>query len=98
MPTNLDLPSSRRVGSSTIIPNSSPTAMSTASQPSSRSCSYGDQDSKLLSFKGQRVDVLLPSITPEISKWIDDVILNVRVIHALAWEEVSRRIYVWLRV
>ena len=89
MSTNLDLPTARRVGSLSI-PSLSPPSVSTASnsRSGSRSSSYSGQDSKRLSFRGQSVKVILPSITPEISQWIDDVLLNVKNIHELVQEGV----------
>jgi hypothetical protein len=89
MSTSLDLPIVRRVGSLSI-PSPSPPLMSTTSNSRSvsRSSLYGGQDSKRLSFHGQNVKVILPNITPEISRWIDDVLLNVKNIHELVEEGV----------
>lgn len=93
MSTSLDLPISRRV-SSLSIPGPSPPPVSTASNSRivSRSSLYGGRDLKRLSFRGQSVNVILPSITPEISQWIDDVLLNVKNIHELVEEGVRNLI------
>ena len=89
MSTSLNLPTSRRLGSLSI-PSPSPPPLSSASNSRSVSGSslYGGLDSKRLTFRGQSVNVILPSITPEISPWIDDVLLNVKNIHELAQEGV----------
>jgi hypothetical protein len=87
MSTSLDLPIVRRVGSLSI-PSPSPPLTASNSRSVSRSSLYGGQDSKRLSFHGQSVKVILPTITPEISRWIDDVLLNVKNIHELVEEGV----------
>jgi hypothetical protein len=89
MSMNLDLPSGRGVDSLSI-PSPSPPPMSTTSnlRSVSRSSSWSGQDSTLLSFRGNVVNVILPSVTPEMSQWIDDILLKVRNIHDYEDEEV----------
>ena len=89
MSMNLDLPPGRRVNSLPIA-SPSPSPMSTVSnlRSVSRTSSWSGQDSTLLSFRGNMVNVILPSVTPEMSQWIDDIIVKVRNIHDYEDEEV----------
>jgi hypothetical protein len=89
MSMNLDLPSVRGADSLSV-PSQSPPPMSTASnlRSVSRSSSWSGQDSTLLSFRGNVVNVILPSVAPEMSQWIDDILLKVRNIHDYEDEEV----------
>ena len=89
MTTGLKVPPSRRLGS-LPIPSPSPPPLSAAStvQSMSRSSSYNG-DSKRLVYKGQSVNVILPSSSPDISNEVDDVLTRVRDIHLDSPEDVS---------
>lgn len=87
MSMNLDL--SRMDSLSLPRRSPSPPMASALNLPSvSRSSSYTGQGSKWLSFRGQSVNVILPSVTYEMSQWIDDILLKVRSIHDYEDEEV----------
>jgi hypothetical protein len=85
---NLDLPNTRRMASLSL-PNPSPLPTASNSRSVSQSSSYGGQGSKRLCFRGQRVNVILPSTTPDTSQWIDDILSYVTSIHALDDDEAS---------
>lgn len=90
---NIDLPAARGTGSlSFATPSPPPMSSASESRSMSRSPSYsGPANSKRLVFQGQIVEIVLPSVTPELLQWINDVVLAVQNIHKRDEDEVKTR-------
>jgi hypothetical protein len=81
MTTGLEVPSSRVVGSLPLLPiPSPPLSAASSAQSMSRNSSFTG-DTKRLVYKGQSVNILLPSSSPDILNENDDVLARVRDIH-----------------
>jgi len=89
MSNNLDSQNSERL-ELLRIPDISP-PIASSSRSVSQTSSYGGSGSKRLSFAGHCVNVILPTMLPELPEWIDDILLKVENIHDVEDQEVIFR-------